>query len=94
MDRKESLKYVLPLVVVIVMVTAIILFGLASSNPDGSEWSLFDFAGVGEPDGGFEGIWAFLGEGAIIEATTGVISIVAILLIGYGVFWLFSRKTE
>ena len=94
MDRKESLKYVLPLVVVIVMVTAIILFGLASSNPDGFEWSLFGVAGVPEPEGGFQGIWAFLGDGVFIEAFTSIIGILAILLIGYGVFWVFSRKTQ
>ena len=79
---------------VIVIVTIVILFGLASSNPDGFEWSLFDFAGITEPEGGFTGIWAFLGNGVIIEAATGIISIIAILLIGYGVFWIFSRKTK
>ena len=94
MDRKEITKYILPLVVAIIIVTAVILFGIASQNPDGFEWSLFDFAGVTEPEGGFAGIWTFLGDGVIIEAMTGVIGIIAILLIGYGVFWLFSRKTE
>ncbi|TFG35007.1 hypothetical protein EU527_00735 [Candidatus Thorarchaeota archaeon] len=94
MDRKEIIRYVLPLVAVIVIVSAVIVLGLASQNPDGFEWALFDFAGVLEPEGGFGGIWAFLGEGVAIEVMTGIISIVAILLIGYGVFWFFSRKTE
>lgn len=94
MDRKETIRYVLPLILVIAIVTAVILVGAASQNPDGFEWALFDFAGVGEPEGGFEGIWAFLGEGMGVEIFTGITGIVAILLLGYGLFWLTSRKTE
>ncbi len=94
MDRKETIRYVIPLILVITIVTAVILVGAASQNPDGFEWALFDFAGVGEPEGGFEGIWSFLGEGVGVEIFTGVTGIVAILLLGYGLFWLTSRKTE
>lgn len=94
MDRKETIRYVLPLILVIAIVTAVILVGAASLNPDGFEWALFDFAGVDEPEGGFEGIWAFLGEGVGVEIFTGITGIVAILLLGYGLFWLNSRKTE
>jgi len=94
MDRKETVRYVIPLILVIVIVTAIILLGVASSNPDGFEWALFDFAGVGEPEGGFEGIWAFLGEGVGVEIFTSITGIAVILLLGYGFFWLNSRKTE
>ena len=94
MDRKETIRYVIPLILVIAIVTAVILLGAASQNPDGFEWALFDFAGVGEPEGGFEGIWAFLGEGVSVEIFTGITGIVAILLLGYGLFWLTSRKTE
>ncbi|MHA1615239.1 MAG: PDGLE domain-containing protein, partial [Candidatus Thorarchaeota archaeon] len=54
MDRKETIRYVIPLILVIAIVTAVILLGAASQNPDGFEWALFDFAGVGEPEGGFE----------------------------------------
>lgn len=94
MDRKETIRYGLPLILAIVIVTAIILLGFASPNPDGFEWALFDFAGVGEPEGGFEGIWSFLGEGAGVEIFTGITGIAAILILGYGFFWLNARKTE
>ncbi|TFG26710.1 hypothetical protein EU528_13965 [Candidatus Thorarchaeota archaeon] len=94
MDRNEAIKYVLPLILVIAIISAVILLGLASQNPDGFEWSLFDFAGVGEPEGGFEGIWAFLGEGVAVDLLTGIIGIVAILILGYAFFWMTSRKSE
>ena len=94
MDRKETLKYVIPLIVVVVIVTTVIFLGVASQNPDGFEWALFDFAGVGEPEGGFEGIWAFLGEGVAVDIFTGIIGITAILLLAYGFFRLTARKTE
>ena len=94
MDRKESLKYIVPLVIVIVIVTSVILLGVASQNPDGFEWALFDFAGFTEPEGGFSGIWAFMGEGILVDAITGIIGIIVVLIIGYGFFKVASRKTE
>ena len=94
MNKNESVRYLLPFIAAVVIVIGVILFGLASQNPDGFEWSLFGIAGVPEPEGGFQGIWAFLGDGVFVEAFTGIISILAILLIGYGVFWAFSRKTQ
>ena len=94
MDRKESLKYIVPLVIVIVIVTSVILLGVASQNPDGFEWALFDFAGLTEPEGGFSGIWAFMGEGILVDAITGIIGIIVVLIIGYGFFKVASRKTE
>ena len=57
MDRKEAIRYGLPLTLVIIIVLSVIVLGVASQNPDGFEWSLFDFAGISEPEGGFEGIW-------------------------------------
>jgi hypothetical protein len=94
MDRKEAIRYGAPLTLVLVIVSAVIVLGVASQNPDGFEWSLFDFAGVSEPEGGFEGIWAFLGEGILVDLVTGIIGIVAILILGYIVFWMTSRKSE
>jgi len=94
MDRKEAIRYGLPLTLAIVVVSAVIVLGVASQNPDGFEWSLFDFAGVSEPEGGFEGIWAFLGEGVAVDLITGIIGIVAIFILGYGLFWMTSRKAE
>ena len=94
MDRTEARKYVLPLLAVIVVVSLVIIFGIASQNPDGFEWALFDFAGVLEPEGGFGGIWSFLGEGVAVDLVTGVIGIVVILILGYGLFWMTSRKSE
>jgi hypothetical protein len=93
MERNESAKFVLPIVVVLIAIVSIVLLGgLASGNPDGFEWSLFDYAEVAEPEGGFEGIWSFLGEGQVIDVITGVIGIVGVLLLGYLLFRLASRK--
>jgi hypothetical protein len=94
MDSSEARKYVLPLIAVIVVVSFVIILGIASQNPDGFEWSLFEFAGIQEPEGGFGGIWSFLGDGVIIDLITGVIGIVAILILGYAFFWITSRKSE
>lgn len=94
MDRSEVRKYILPLIAVIIIVSFVIVLGIASQNPDGFEWSLFNFAGIQEPDGGFGGIWAFLGEGVAVDLTTGVIGIVAILILGYAFFWMTSRKSK
>lgn len=94
MEKDEVTRYGLPILLVVVVVVAVIIFGLASQNPDGFEWTLFDFAGVDEPEGGFEGIWSFLGEGTAVEVATGLIGIVAILLLSYGFFWSISRRTK
>jgi hypothetical protein len=94
MERREVTKYIVPLVLATVLVTAVIMLGLASQNPDGFEWSLFDFAGIAEPEGGFQGIWAFLGETTVAEVATGIIGIIALLILGYLFFWVTSRKSE
>jgi hypothetical protein len=94
MARSEIIKYGAPLVLAIVLVTAVIMLGLASQNPDGFEWTLFDFAGISEPAGGFQGIWAFLGETTVTEVATGMIGIVTLLILGYSFFWATSRKNE
>ncbi len=93
MERNESAKFVLPIVVVLIaIVSIVILGGLASGNPDGFEWSLFDYAEVTEPEGSFEGIWSFLGEGLVVDVITGVVGIVGVLLLGYLLFRLTSRR--
>jgi hypothetical protein len=94
MTRSEIIKYGAPLVLAIVLVTAVIMLGLASQNPDGFEWTLFDFVGVAKPEGGFQGIWAFLGETTVAEVATGMIGIVTLLVLGYAFFWITSRKSE
>ena len=95
MERSKQLKFVIPVVVVLIAtISIVILAGLASDNPDGFEWALFDFAGVEEPEGGFEGIWAFLGEGAFVDVLTGTIGILVVLVIGYIFFRVTSRKSE
>ena len=95
MERSKQLKVMIPIVVVlIVMISIVILAGLASENPDGFEWSLFEFAGVAEPEGGFEGIWSFLGEGPLVDVLTGSIGIFIVLVIGYIFFKVTSRKNE
>jgi hypothetical protein len=81
-------------VVLIAVISIVILAGLASDNPDGFEWALFDFAGVQEPEGGFEGILSFLGEGPLVDVLTGAIGILIVLVIGYVFFRVASRKNE
>ena len=95
MGRDKQLKFVIPAVVgTILLISGIVALGLASSNPDGFEWVLFEHVGVAEPEGGFEGVWGFLGDGVAVEVFTGAIGIIAVLILGYGFFWLTSRKTE
>lgn len=88
------IKYGMPLVLAIALVTAVIMLGLASQNPDGFEWTLFSFAGFPEPEGGFQGIWAFLGQTTVAEVATGIIGIVVLLAMGYAFFWVTSRKSK
>ncbi len=95
MDRNTVVKVVIPVVVVLIAIVSILIVtGLASENPDGFEWALFEWAGITEPEGGFGGIFAFLGEGPIVDVVTGGIGIIAILIIGYLFFKLISRKTD
>jgi hypothetical protein len=94
MERSEVIKYGIPVILAIVLVTAVIMLGLASQNPDGFEWTLFDFAGISEPEGGFQGIWAFLGESTVVEVATGIIGIVVIFTLGYGFFYITSRRSK
>jgi uncharacterized membrane protein len=95
MDRDTFIKFVLPiLLVLIVIISILVITGLASENPDGFEWALFDWAGVSEPEGGFGGIFGFLGEGPVIDAITGAIGIIVILLLAMVFFKLTSRKSE
>lgn len=95
MERERIVRFVIPAVVgIILLVSFIILLGLASGNPDGFEWVLFDHAEVPEPEGGFEGIWSFLGEGPLVDVFTGAIGIIIVLVAGYALFWITSRKTK
>jgi len=77
------------LVFSIILITSAILVGLASQNPDGFEWALFQYAGVPEPEHGFEGVWSFLEENQFVNAFTGSIGIIAVL----GLAYLFFRKS-
>jgi len=95
MNRDTLLKVVLPTIIILVVITTVlILTGIASENPDGFEWALFEWAGVTEPEGGYEGIFSFLGEGPLVDAITGGIGIVAILLIAFLFFRYSSRREE
>ena len=93
MAQKEGIRYAIVVAVVVTAIlTAIILLGLASQAPDGFEWSLFEFAGIPEPEPFYPGIWSFLGEGAAIEAIAGAIGVFLVLIIGYLLFTLLSRR--
>lgn len=95
MDRKTVVRVIIPVVVLLtVVISVLILTGLASENPDGFEWALFDWAGITEPEGGFGGIFAFLGTGPLVDAVTGGIGIILILIIAYLFFKFTSRRTE
>ncbi len=95
MNRDTLLKVVLPAIIILVVITTVvILTGLASANPDGFEWALFEWAGIAEPQGGYQGIFSFLGEGPLVDAITGGIGIVAVLLIAYLFFRYTSKREE
>ncbi len=93
MEKDTYTRFVIPVVIVLVAVISIIILGgLASENPDGFEWALFDFAGVTEPESGFPGLFSFLGEGPLVDVLTGAVGIVIVLFIGLLIFKATSRK--
>ena len=93
MEKNTYTKFVIPVVIVLVaIISVVILSGLASENPDGFEWALFDFAGVAEPEGGFPGLFSFLGEGPLVDVLAGAVGIVIVLFIGLLIFKVTSRK--
>ncbi|MFX1559526.1 MAG: PDGLE domain-containing protein [Promethearchaeota archaeon] len=95
MDRNTVVRVIIPaLIVLFALISVLILTGFASENPDGFEWSLFEWAGITEPESGFGGIFAFLGEGPLVDVVTGGIGIVLILIIAYLFFRITSRRTE
>lgn len=95
MDRNTVVRIIIPVIVLLtVVISVLVVSGLASENPDGFEWALFEWAGIAEPEGGFGGIFAFLGEGPIVDAVTGGIGIIVILIIAYLFFKFTSRRTE
>lgn len=93
MEREDIVKFVIPTVVVIIIILSIVILGgLASSNPDGFEWAFFEFANVSEPESGFEGMWAFLGEGPMVELFTGVIGVIIVFILGILLFKATAKK--
>ncbi|MFW9799130.1 MAG: energy-coupling factor ABC transporter permease [Candidatus Thorarchaeota archaeon] len=80
--------------ITIVLVAVAVLSGFASSNPDGFEWTLFDLAGVPEPEGGFAGIWFSIGEGPILDVVTGSIGILAVFGLGILAFRRVSNHSH
>jgi hypothetical protein len=95
MDRRTVVRVIIPAIIVLfAIISVLILTGFASENPDGFEWSLFEWAGVAEPEGGFGGLFSFLGEGPLVDVITGGIGIVIILIVAYLFFKITSRKSE
>lgn len=82
------------LVFSLILVSSIILFGIASENPDGFEWAIFEYAGVPEPEHGFSGIWSFLGENQLVNTFTGSIGIIAVLGLAYLIFRRSSQENH
>jgi len=78
----------------ILVISSIILVGVASENPDGFEWALFEFAGVPEPEHGFEGIWTFLGENQFINTLTGIVGIIGVLSLAFLLFRKSAREVH
>jgi hypothetical protein len=94
-DRSTLTRFVLPAIIIVVTVlSVVILTGLASQNPDGLEWSLYSWAGVPEPEGGFGGIFAFLGEGPFVDMFKGITGIILVLVMAFLLFRYASRKAE
>ncbi len=95
MERDMLLKVIIPTIIILVAITTfLILTGLASENPDGFEWALFDWAGVSEPESGYQGLFAFLGEGPLVDVITGALGIIIVLVIAYLFFRYTSGKAE
>ncbi|MFW9793903.1 MAG: energy-coupling factor ABC transporter permease [Candidatus Thorarchaeota archaeon] len=91
-SKKAVLRKTVPAIAVsIILVSIVIVTGLASENPDGFEWALFTFAGVSEPEHSFEGVWSFLSGGHFTDVLTGSIGILAIVVLG---FLLFRKATQ
>lgn len=95
MERDTLYRFVLPAVVVLIVIISVVIFtGLASENPDGFEWALFEWAGVSEPESGYSGLFAFLGEGPAVDVLTGSIGIILVLVLAYAFFKYTSRNAE
>ncbi|NHI89961.1 MAG: hypothetical protein EAX87_10580 [Candidatus Thorarchaeota archaeon] len=91
-NQRQLIKETIPIVVASIIITAtVVLFGLASRNPDGFEWALFVFAGIAEPENGFEGIFASLGQGQFLNIFLGSIGILIALALGIMVFRKATR---
>jgi len=89
------LKHVIAILTfTILVISSVILIGIASENPDGFEWALFEFAGIPEPEYGFEGIWTFLGENQFINTFTGMVGIIAVLSLAYLLFRKSAREAH
>ncbi|MFW9847606.1 MAG: energy-coupling factor ABC transporter permease [Candidatus Thorarchaeota archaeon] len=94
-DESSIIRKSAPIVVAsLLIVSFLIISGLASENPDGFEWALFVFAGVAEPEHGFEGIWTFLTMGPFTDVLTGVVGIIAVLGLGWIVFRRATNRSE
>jgi len=90
-SRRQLMNQTIPVVAASIIITAIVvLVGLASENPDGFEWALFVFAGVAEPEHGFEGIFASLSGGQFLDVLLGSFGILIALGLGFLVF----RRTK
>ena len=93
MDSTEMRRFVFPAVLILVIILGVVILGnLASANPDGFEWAFFEIGGISETEGGFSGIFAFLGDSAIAEVISGAVGIAIVLMIGLGFFYFTSRK--
>ncbi|MFX0108798.1 MAG: energy-coupling factor ABC transporter permease [Candidatus Hodarchaeota archaeon] len=94
--RDES--YTRPLIVTalisITIVAIALISGIASENPDGFEWALFEFAGIPEPSTGFEGIFSLFGEGLVIDMVTGSIGILVALILAVLIFRRSSLESH
>jgi cobalt/nickel transport system permease protein len=87
-------EVLVPVAVSIVLVSFTIMTGLASSNPDGFEWALFEFAGVTEPEVGYAGLWSFLSESSLVDVLTGSIGIILLLAFAGLVFRRTSKRHD
>jgi cobalt/nickel transport system permease protein len=91
-SKRSIIRKTVPVIAAsIILVTIMILAGVASENPDGFEWALFVFAGITEPAHGFEGVWSFLADGPFTDLITGTIGV--IVAVGLG-FLIFRRTSK
>jgi hypothetical protein len=94
MAKIEGMRYAMLFALVLVAIlSVIVLFELASSAPDGFEWSLFEFVGIEEPEPWYAGLWSFMEEGPVTDAIAGAVGVFLVLFLAHILFTQLAKRT-